>query len=317
MKDCELKCKNDVVPKKEGFDFIMKKLASVLVASTMVAFFGGDLASAESSDRNYLINEKGFDSEFIEDAHDDVIKELITKDSVPVDLDIERETIYHSLDGKSYEQTEDNKEEIDKIRERDIKLHNEENPDEQVLVDQGSSIMRDWNSQVNFGSFYGGTNIAYFGKKGNEHEYKIFGQWMYDSPVSFYNGYDTLGLLWGNKLTGISNSETAYAWVKAFNADGHYMRDNSHNISVTPEVYGAYADIKVSTASEQGAEFGYEVRVPDRYDGDTESVVTAWAHPYFNGSVGVNIGPGSINFDNFSGDEERWRTNFTIGGSPN
>ncbi|MBM0066772.1 hypothetical protein [Alkalicoccobacillus gibsonii] len=295
----------------------MKKITSGLVASGLIAFGSFNVAQAESNDRDYLVEEKGFDSEFIEGAHDEVIEELIENDSVPVELDIERVSIYHSLDGKSYEQTEDNKEEIDEIRERDIKLHNEENPEEQIQVDQGMSIMNDWNTQVNFGSFLGGTNIAYFGKVGNEHEYKIFGQWMYDSPVGSYLGYDTLALTWGNKLTGIAGSETSYAWTKNLYADGYEYRDASHNISVTPEMYGAYAEISTNTSTEQGAEFGYEVRVPDRYDGDTESVITGWAHPYFNGSVGVNIGPGSINFDNFTGDEEQWRTNFTIGGSPN
>jgi hypothetical protein len=259
----------------------------------------------EKEEMQDLLIEKGFEEDFIMSSTTSVLEELIENDAKSVEVEVELVNIYHSLDGNAYEVTEENKNEINRIREKDkMKAFGSNNLQLNTYSTQCVCKV------ITDGDWSGHISLSYMGKNGSNHEYRIFAGWWWDRMPYAYWGSDKMAIAWQNHATGEGGSYTGYAF--GITDSGEYQQ---RNLSGHREVrYGIEQPVPLGTWNNgQGGEIGYTVSIPDRYNGDRTSVVYTYLHPYSPFDITLNIGPVSITYNEFWGDEWSYRLNHTIG----
>ncbi len=244
----------------------------------------------------------------------DFKKKLVSRGGIKVDVEIDLREYYNSLSGESYLVTEENKDSIDLIKQKDMNTINNMTPKSKSSKGEVQTLaMGSYTSPG--GKFIGGAAVFFLGKTSNNTEYK------YD----YYTTYDWYPFANnGNGLNFYFHDTVAHAWQSHTTS---VLRNGANNLqiystnpsvtqtpfTVTPSISGSSArfDIYGNGYHEWGA-LHDEVRIPVSNKGTTGSFVSSYAHPWSTGVIGVNIKVLFIDWNSFTGDKYDWASTFTI-----
>ncbi|MDR9855664.1 hypothetical protein RJP21_18790 [Paenibacillus sp. VCA1] len=209
---------------------------------------------------------------------------------------------FNASDGKKYLITDENRDEIEALRQQEAKkLSKELNKEIQI---QPLSTVKD-------GIFSARGHVTYQGKSPNatEFEYRYHDSFDWSStPQNLLT--DTLAHAWQSHSTSVRSQAVTNTVVLGSN--------NYKYPSVIPEgLYGSYFKFAYTTRFDSMNGYLYnDVRIPISEKGHTGKFVAKYAHPWTLGTPAVSIGPLSISFSSFIGDEWYWETIYTINGQP-
>jgi len=216
------------------------------------------------------------------------------------------EQYYTSLNGVKYKITDENKTEIENIKQKDrIELG--------IVKEEPTFSTFDFSNGASEDIWSATTYVTMTGQTSTEYEYTFFADWLWsEAPFAYHT--DKIAVAWENDFTGISNTESSYAWALARYADGDRMISTGDQVlDLKSEIYGLISDIGLGTWSQQAGGISQTLAVNKNLSGTRSSLVTKYVHPWTAFDVSLNIGPGSISSEHFYGDEWTWRVNVTIG----
>lgn len=252
-----------------------------------------------------ILKEMNFTEQEINNMGSDLKESLSKSGGTKVNTTTKLNQYFNSLDGNKYLVTDENKNEIEYLRQRDaMQLSTVLN--KEVKINSLSSM-----GSISDGIFSAKGFVSYQGKTSNskEYEYRYHDSFRWSrSPQYAYN--DKLAHAWQTHSTSVSSEASI-----RYDLNGAYQY-----LSVTPEgVYGSSAKVNF-TSNFIGELSGYlvnVVRIPVSNQGTTGRFVAKYAHPWTILSPSISAGPVSIDFSTYIGDEWSWENTFTISGSPN
>ncbi|MEC0305004.1 hypothetical protein [Terribacillus saccharophilus] len=292
--------------KKLGLILLIMVVSLVLSLNTTVASAtdkqNNDTALSEE-DMNSILKEKGYNESDINSASLDTKKKLV-ESGEKAEYEVEMVETYTSLDGNTYEVTEENEDKINKLRQNDL---------DSMSVNQSKMFST---SCVGLGcGFEGGKSDGTwsantFVSKGrtlsNEYEYTFMTDFNWSSNV-VANFTDTIATAWERDFTAVANTEGGYHYYIA-----PYGMEVMPVPNLESDIYGLKAKFNIAGQKDAGG-ISQTLRVPKSSTGTTSSLVGAYAHPYSPVEIGFSIGPASITNKEFWGDKWTWRVNVTIG----
>ncbi|MNC30676.1 hypothetical protein D3C75_789650 [compost metagenome] len=197
--------------------------------------------------------------------------------------------IYTSLDGVDYTVTDENKEDIEKIKQEDLSKINAGQVSTMKMGSKEDGIWSGYGALFFSGSSSNGTEYVY--------SYLTYFNWS-DTPNFFFA--DKIAMSYQNNATRTGSS-------------GKYdFGTGNSTLSInTSSIYG------ISTSySIPGPGYGYikaDVNIPKTQAGLTGLFNSAYGHPYLPSGISVSIaGYGSISLSG-TGDKWYWDNTFTIG----
>ncbi|HBS43653.1 MAG TPA: hypothetical protein DEA91_02810 [Paenibacillus sp.] len=166
-------------------------------------------------------------------------------------------------------------------------------------------------SSVVDGSFSGWASLNYYGKSPNatEFEFGYGDNFSYNKSIN-YNYTDKLAHAWQSHTTSINAYGDYY-----YNLLGGYY---TPGVQITNQgsLYGRVAAINLvnSLTDSSGGWLEDRVRIPITYKGQSGRWVARYTHPWSPVIPSLTIGPVSLSFGTFIGDEWEWEweNNFTI-----
>jgi hypothetical protein len=191
---------------------------------------------------------------------------------------------YTSLDGVKYEITEENKEEINKIKQQDIATFSKENQIPIISIPKSEMSLMSAPTTVGDNKEIGKLSISFYVTKtisGNstEHEYITFLDWTWsDEPALIWT--DEAALAWDNHFTGITGTVDKYN-IAVLNGQ---MKVATSQLKVKDEIYGLKTDIVLGPFDQQYGGISQHIRVPKRYNGETTRLL----------DIGLSVKAGSI-----------------------
>ncbi|PAF33562.1 hypothetical protein [Paenibacillus sp. 7516] len=220
--------------------------------------------------------------------------------SIPVETKLKR--YFRTSDGRRLLVTDENKNEIEALRQKEVaKINNELNTNITIApLDMGSEAD---------GSFSGKGVLGYVGKSPNATEFEFsYGDDFNFSKNVTYKFTDKIAHAWQSHTTSVRYYGEWWRYVlgdltqkplEIKNEGSVYGRSGafSHNGSVADETGGFLVDI---------------VRIPVSYKGTTGKWVTRYSHPWSFIIPDISIGPISVDFSSYVGDEWEWENTFTI-----
>lgn len=219
---------------------------------------------------------------------------------------VDSETIllqyFNASDGKKYLVTDENRDEIEALRQQEAKkLSRKLNKEIQI---QPLSSVKD-------GIFSARGHVTYQGKSPNATEFEYRYNDSFDWSSTPQNTItDTLAHAWQSHSTSVKSEAVTNTVVLGNN--------NYKYPSVIPEgVYASYFKFPYTTRFDSMN--GYlvnHVRIPISEKGHTGKFVARYAHPWTLVTPGISAGPISISYGSFIGDEWYWETTYTINGLP-
>jgi hypothetical protein len=219
--------------------------------------------------------------------------------NIPVETTLKR--YFMTSDGERILVTEENKFEIETLRQKEAQKLKSEKGIELEITPLASSVVD--------GSFSGWASLNYYGKSPNatEFEFGYGDNFSYNKSIN-YNYTDKLSHAWQSHTTSI-------------NAYGDYwynLLNNTYTPGVTitnaGSVYGHVASIKLvsSLTDNSGGWLEDRVRIPVSNKGTTGRWVALYTHPWSPVIPSITIGPVSLNWSTFVGDQWEWENTFTI-----
>jgi len=160
------------------------------------------------------------------------------------------------------------------------------------------------------GSFTGDSYVSYLGKTTNgvEFRYRYFQTYKYNDFV-YYQYSDKFAMAWDSKATVVAGTTTKEAYYRDWNSGA--LTTGSISIDKT-EVAGTTWKTNIYKSNYHYGKGSEEVRIPVSKAGETAAFESSHAHPWSPIDVRPSIGPLSIDWDWFLGDEWTWRYSFTI-----
>lgn len=228
-------------------------------------------------------------------------QKVISRGGVVVPITTKKNEYFRTTDGSRLLVTEENKEEIEKIKQQQVAKLNRTN-NETTITPFGTG-------SAGSGSFTGFSMLQYVGSTSTEYEYDYTEWFFYDDDVQ-QKYTDKIAHAWQSHTTSVGRE--ASASYRVLDYWSSWTPPTSHNTSVT----GSSASISIPNTlfSEMYGYFGETVRIPKTNEGLTGKWVVKYAHPWTLLSPSIAIGPVTINFSAFLGDEWEWENTFTIGG---
>lgn len=250
------------------------------------------------SQQESVLIEMGFTEEELEEM-DPVLKEDISLGGgKKVETQTTLRQYYNSADGKKHLVTDENREEIEALRQKDARELSKKS-DREINIEPLSYVEEYPFSAVG--------NVVYQGKTSNAAEfvfkYYNTANWA-ESPRQLYS--DTLAHAWQGFATGVSRESTLTTWVTPQQGGTHYP---------AVKIEGAYGS---SAKMVQGNYYSRHwtimetVNIPVSNKGTTGKHVARYAHPYSPVSPSLTVGPVSLAYSSFWGDEWTWDTIYMI-----
>lgn len=275
----------------------------VALALMFSMLFGMNTASAEENSTNVKSNDRaveamGFSKEEISNMSPSAKEALLKSKGKKADYELSLKKHYISLDGTKYEVTEENAEEIERIKKQDINQYSKESGVSLLRLNTGDtsdsystlSAGNGWD-EVQAGKLYVTTYVAKTtsGNPTSEHEYIVFLDYSWDD-LPWAGFTDEAAIAWDERFTGITNTVDKYLWT-------YIGGTNNSALKTTPEVYAIKAEFPIAMNSiSQIGGFSQHIRVSKKHDGDTGRVIAKYVHhlkPKF--SAGITIGYVTIN----------------------
>jgi len=234
-------------------------------------------------------------------------KQIISRGGVSIPLNTEMRQYYNSADGKKHLITEENKKEIELIKQKDVNAV--EKMSAIGMGDKGISALG--MGSDGSGSFFGSSLLMFLGGPNSvEYEYEYYNYFSYNAYVSntykdiFAHAWQYHTVSWGN----YGNYSSCI--LPTICGNGTYSL--SHDGSTT----GTKMTISLNGGSNVSKHEGYFseiVRIPQSQKYSSGTWVVKYAHPWTLFIPSVNFGAASVAFGAFIGDEWDWSNTFTIG----
>ncbi|WP_136608730.1 hypothetical protein [Paenibacillus dokdonensis] len=210
---------------------------------------------------------------------------------------------FHASDGKRYMVTEENRDEIEALRQQEAKKLSKE-LNREVIIQPLSTTIND-------GIFSARGHVTYQGKSPNAQEFEYLYTDSFDWSTNPQNRItDTIAHAWQGHTTSISRKASTTTTVLGSNtyASPSVTFDN---------VSGDHFKFSYGTLFD--SMYGYlqdTVRIPITNKGTTGRFVGGYVHPWTTVQPGLTVGPVSVSFGAFIGDEWHWDTTYTIDSNP-
>ncbi|AYB46252.1 hypothetical protein [Paenibacillus lautus] len=226
---------------------------------------------------------------------DTQFKDLLLKDGgIKVDtVTTDKVHIYTDLNGKDHIVTDKNREEINKLRQEELKKSNGE------VSPLG----------VNDGIYSGYGTSVYKGKTSNGVEYiYTYHNRFYFNERPNYTYVDTIGHSWQTNATPKNSTGEYYVQNLALRSDFGFKSIDQSSLTGTK----AEVDLRALTGQHIGT-LTTEVRIPVSDQGKTAAFASAYAHAHTNNLINMALGVAGITFGSQPGDKWGWRDSFKIG----
>lgn len=254
--------------------------------------------------QDQILKEMRFTEDEIKAMGPSVKENLALNGGVKVDVQTKLVQYFNSSDGNRYLVTDQNREQIEALRQMEAEKLGEQ-LNKEISIQPLSSM-----GSVVDGIFSASGYVTYQGRNSTEFEYRYTDSFAWSkTPQNLYD--DTIAHAWQTQGTSIfSDGQLTTKWLG---------NKDYHNLMVTPEgVYGSSAKVRYSMLFEEMT--GYlanHVRIPVSYKGTTGRFVAKFAHPWSIIQPSISVGAISISFGPFIGDEWSWESTFNITDNPN
>lgn len=231
-----------------------------------------------------------------------VKQHFVSTGGVAVPVTTEKKEYFRTSDGKRILVTEENKDEIDKIKQEEIaKLSKIEGLE---FTTFGENLGSDAS-----GDFRGYSALTYLGKTSGEFQYQYADWFHYDADVT-YRTTDKIARAWQDHTVSVKRHGfgqwVVNGWYNDLSISTH------HNGGTT----GSYAAIKLPSSSLFDKAYGYyydNVNINKSVAKNTTGKwVVKYAHPWTILSPSVTIGAVSLEFSSYLGNEWEWESSFDI-----
>lgn len=222
--------------------------------------------------------------------------------SVPIKTELKR--YFRTSDGQRLLITDDNINEIESLRQKEIAQINSK-------LNTNLTIEPLATGSVSDGSFSGSSSLSYQGKSptAKEFEFSYRDNFSFNKNVS-RKFTDKIAHAWQSHTTSVYNSGNWFWYL------GNTKIQNPLTLKNEGSVYGRSGSFSHNgTVGEIGGWLTDTVRIPVSQKGTTGKWVTRYSHPWTALTPDVSIGPLSIDFSQFVGDEWEWENTFTIQGN--
>ncbi|NRR23289.1 hypothetical protein [Brevibacillus sp. MS2.2] len=256
-------------------------------------------------DRRRILELMHFTEQEINRMPEGLQEDVIRLGGVKVDTTIEDFVhIYTDLEGNDHIVTDENNDEVDKIRQKDL----------EIIAQQSGKELTITPSAVRDGKFYGSSMAVYMGKSrnGRELEYHYLTEFEWSARPWLYF-VDTIANTWQNHTTGVSR-DGRYV-VRPFNGNGDPMGGISIGLSNFDDSNPLGTKADVDLARHDGIHEGWlndVVRIPDSEKGRTGQFASAYVHSYSLDGISINFKYLGYQFSG-TGDKWSWKTSFEIG----
>ncbi|NUH91351.1 hypothetical protein [Bacillus thuringiensis] len=174
----------------------------------------------------------------------------------------------------------------------------------QYAVKEPEAVME---NGLNFSLF-----ALYEGTEGSNHMYRIYasGYWL---KIPYLKTNDTIGIVWGDNVTAVNNSDKArQSWFTPDEFEEYLTADRSSK-------YGTQWKVPFKEgATMNGAYTSQKVAVPTSLTGKEVVFGSGFSHPWLKQqqTIPFKFGPGSIDFNGVKGYNYNLKYSVTVG-SPN
>ncbi len=248
---------------------------------------------------NKILGHMNFKNDELSKLSYELKEEIVSNGGRKVDSTVsDFVSVYTNPKGKDYLITEDNKEKIDKIIEKDIaKYYNSKNMKSDVSTNAESSKVYD-------GIWTGYSTIIYNGINGSEYEYYFYSNFDWNGVPNVYFT-DYVALAWQINATPIGQYFKHYYQWGYSNAESNVYGATSVDVS---SVYGTRWGYDLLGSGERQSGWGREkVRIPVSNANLTGVISAGYAHPYTNSVVKAALGSASISWDDSWAMKHTWR----------
>lgn len=265
---------------------------------TFILCFTGDFQHVKAAtSKNAQLSNMGFSKDEINGMQDQTKNKLLNAGGKRADYEVTETEYYNSLDGTKYEVTDENRDEINKIMQKDIEEYSKKSgisimylgqPIEQSRVSTLSSSGGDQTSTDKL-SFTAYLDQVPSGNPSTEVEYlaTIDFSWMQSPSIA---QKDHMALAWDERFIGVANSLDGYYLLDAF-GDGNFGQGS---INLEQSLYGFDASFTLGHFLELGGA-SQNVRVAKQYSNRTAKFEAKYIHTFLPLTGGVNIGQAFVN----------------------
>ncbi|WP_419890797.1 hypothetical protein [Paenibacillus xylanexedens] len=251
-----------------------------------------------------ILREMKYSNEMIAEMPQPEKEYVVSQGGVAVPVKTELKRYFRTSDGQRILITEENMNEVETLRQQEItKINTELNSDLKIAPLAAGS--------VSDGSFSGSGSLSYIGKSPNakEFEFSFRDNFSFSKNVS-RKFTDKIAHAWQSHTTSIYNSGNWWSYV------GDTRIQNILSTKNEGSLYGRSGSFSHNgTIGEIGGWLTDTVRIPVSQKGTTGKWVTRYSHPWTALTPSITIGPISISYSAFVGDEWEWENTFVIQGS--
>lgn len=229
---------------------------------------------------DYTLSEMKFSQDEINKMSDNTKKGLVSAGGTKADYDAEVKQYYTSLDGTRHLVTDENRDEIERMKKSDLATYNSMNQKNSpsMLADGGDSLTDGILSVNTYVSKTTSSNSLM-------HEYIVFFDWTWNGqPWAIFN--DQAAISWDNNYTGVSGTTSKYLVANGTNKSSY--------LGLTPKVYGLAAEFPVYSVKTQVGGMSQHIRVPKTQNGLDTRIIGCYVHSLSPMTFSLSIGPASI-----------------------
>lgn len=272
-------------------------------------------------------------------------KLLVSRGGVKVELNQTLKEYYHSLDGKVYLVTDENRAEIDAIIAKDQETNTQKSGEiNPVSAPTALTNIRKWRGTVSAMSASVGSKSARWGKNSGaisnmsipvgsksdgkwsassilfyagksynatEFLYDLYSQYNWTSMPNYY-WTDTIAHAWDYNISSEAGSSGAHNWQDNYNSSKYYQE----SMSIKKEIGGTKGDLDLKYSWDQYGALHDRLHIPITYKGHYKQTISKYYHPYFPEIANVIMKYLSITLDgSFTGQSFEWYGGFYVGNS--
>lgn len=274
---------------------------------TIKKFSNGRVEPVENAEllsenqKNEILSEMGYTKKEIEELSDANKVIYITEGGKKVNLK-QSDMIhkYFDLSGKEHIITPENEDEINKIKEADLKKLKAERKST-----SGMGSLKD-------GIFTGDADLRYLGMTASGNEFKYSYRTHFNwSNIPWFTSTDRVGTSVQSHTTVIGSRGV----LEARTANGPWKEREYKEIDQS-NMHGTVASFLLLPLKQTDGTLYTEVRIPKAHRDYTGSFIGIYAHSYTDFPFSLNLGSLSVTPSNsFVGDLWTWRSDFMIGSS--
>ncbi|PAD23235.1 hypothetical protein CHH55_23180 [Niallia circulans] len=264
----------------------------LIVFFLSIVFLGFSLEASADTNFDSLLVEKGFSKEEILSMNEETKEKLATSTGEKADYTITKKEYYNSLNGKKYEVTNENRNQINELIEKDIAKYNKEN---NIPISNTKTSLASINSYDN-GDYYNDDKLsvsAFVDKSSSnatEYSYRAFLNFTW-SDYADLQWTDNVAIAWDNRFIGVTNSlDGFYSYLHVFN--NNYV---SAKMDTSQNLYGISGKFLLPNTYFMTGGLSQDIKVPVKFKNETGKFQAKYIHSLIPFTGAVSIGKASVN----------------------